>query len=317
MDAFRWYLTEQSNLWLGAAVAVMTLTLFTLGYIFLSWYRPSEHLPKISRRIQFLWILTCVFLVSMRLSYKILLVYIAFISFLALKEFLSITPTRRSDRRVLFCAYLAIPLQFFIIWMGWREAFILFVPAYVFLLLPIIMIMMGETHGFLKAWSMLGWGILTTVCSLGYLAYLLVLPVERYPVAGGGGLFLFLVGLAQIAHAAQYYFGKRFPHPRLSLRVSKTRNWASLIGSTLVCIPLAWVGGPFLTPFSAPLSALIGALIAVGSFIGYIILSAIKGDLQLTDRGSMTPGRGGVLNRIDAFVYTAPLYFYIVASLYY
>lgn len=317
MNGFTWYFSEQSNLWIGAMVAVLTLTLFTIGYMLISWYRPSDHLPKISLRIQFLWMLTLVFLLSMRFSYRILLVYIAFLSFLALKEFLSITPTRRSDRRVLFCAYLAIPLQFFIIWMGWREAFIIFVPVYVFLLLPIIMVMLGETHGFLKAWSMLGWGILTTVCSMGYLAYLLVLPAERYPVAGGGGLFLFLVGTAQISYASQYYFGYHFNHPRLSLKVSQTRNWASLAGSILVCTPLGWVGGPFLTPFSAPLSALIGGLIAMGGFIGYIIISAIKGDLQLLDRGSMTPGHGGVLSRIDAFVYTAPLYFYIVASLYY
>jgi predicted CDP-diglyceride synthetase/phosphatidate cytidylyltransferase len=47
----------------------------------------------------------------------------------------------------------------------------------------------------------------------------------------------------------------------------------------------------------------------LGGFVGYVVLPAIKGDLQLKDRGAMTLGRGGILNRIDAIIYTAPLYF--------
>jgi len=291
---------------------IVLLALVSAGYLILRWRRPSQNLPKVGYRIRFLWALTVAFVLAMVYSYKILLVYIAFIAFLGLKEFLSITPTRRADRRVLFWAYLAIPMQFFLIWMAWYEAFVVFVPIHVFVVLPIVMVIIGETRGFLRAWSMLGWGILTTVFSLGFLAFLLVLPAEGNPPSGGGGLFLFLVGMAQIDHAAQYYFGKRFAHPALSLKVSTTRNWASLVGSILLSAPLAWLVGPRLTPFTPWESVAVGAIIATGSFVGYIILSAIKGDLQLKDRGSMAPGRGGVLNRIDTFVYTAPLYFYLL-----
>jgi phosphatidate cytidylyltransferase len=60
-----------------------------------------------------------------------------------------------------------------------------------------------------------------------------------------------------------------------------------------------------------------GAIIAAGAFVGYIILSAIKNDLQLKDRGEMTPGRGGILNRIDAFVFTAPLFYYLLVQWHY
>ncbi|MEZ4709421.1 MAG: phosphatidate cytidylyltransferase [Caldilineaceae bacterium] len=298
------------------AVAFLLLLLFvTIGYVILSWCGQWPGLPKIGSRIEFLWVLTTVFWAAILINPKLLVLYIAFIAFLAFKEFLSITPTRRADRRVLFCAYWVIPIQFFCIWRGWREAFIIFVPVVVFLILPMIMVIVGETRGFLRAWSTLGWGIITTVFSLGFLAYLLVLPLPTASPASGSGLFLFLVGLAQLNHAAQYYFGKRFADPRLSLKVSTTRNWASLVGSLLVTAPVAILIGPRLLYFSAPVNLLLGVLISVGGFIGYIIISAIKGDLQLKDRGSMTPGSGGVLNRIDAFVYTAPLYFYIVSFL--
>ena len=311
----RLFVTEP-DLAIVAVAFLLALLIVTIGYLMLRWRGQWAGVPKIGSRIEFLWVLTTVFWLSILISSNLLILYIAFIAFLALKEFLSITPTRRADRRVLFCTYWVIPIQFFFIWRGWREAFVLFVPVFVFMILPMIMVIVGETRGFLRAWSTLGWGTITTVFSLGYLAYLVVLPRPMSSSASGHGLFLYLVGLAQLNHAAQYYFGKRFSDPRLSLKVSTTRNWASLAGSMVVTAPVALLIGPPLLHFSAPINLMLGLLISVGGFIGYIIVSAIKGDLQLKDRGSMTPGSGGVLNRIDAFVYTAPLYFYIVSYLF-
>ncbi len=125
------------------------------------------------------------------------------------------------------------------------------------------------------------------------------------------------MGLAQINHAAQYFFGKRFLDPRYRITVSQTRNWMSLVGSIVLTVPVAWVVAPLLTPFSRWEAVAISVIISAGAFIGYIILSAIKTDLKLADRGTVVPGRGGVLNRIDTFVYTAPLFFYIVTNFYY
>ena len=168
----------------------------------------------------------------------------------------------------------------------------------------------------MSAWSSIGWGIITTVYSLGFLAYLVILPETIYNPAGGLGLFLFLLAMAQVNHTAQYAFGRLFPSPKLSLKVSQTRNWASLIGSILISIPVAFFLAQPLTPYGGLLGSGIGMIIAVGAFIGYIILSAIKHDLQIRDRGTMTPGQGGVLNRIDTFVYTAPLFYYLTVQLY-
>lgn len=303
---------------------VMVTTVFTTVlaiisglYAYQSWYKPTPGLAKIGSRISFLWWTLAIFVLAILYSYKILIFYIWLMAFLALKEFLSMTPTRRADRRVLFFAYLALPIQFILILLHQKDLFVVFVPIHVFLVLPIIMVLSGETKGFLQAWALLGWGIITTVYSLGFLAYLLVLPVAKSPTVGGSGLFLFLVGLAQLNHAAQYVFGKRLSSPQLSLKVSTTRNWASLFGSMVVSIPAAMILAPWLTPFAQLEAALMGALIAIGAFIGYIILSAIKGDLQFKDRGTMTPGRGGILNRIDTFIYTAPLFYYLVHLLHF
>jgi len=296
---------------------ILLLVAVTLGYWLLLWFRPSENLLKIGSRIAFLWVVTLVFVLALLYSPKILVLYIWFIAFLALKEFFSMTPTRRADRRVLFCAYLSLPIQFILILLERRNAFIMFAPIHVFLILPMVMVLIGDARGFLRAWSTIGWSIITTVYSLGHLAYLVVMPLNASAPAGGSGLFLFLVGLSQITHAAQLLFGKLFPDPRLSLKVSQTRNWASLLGSILVTTPIAWLMAPLLTPFTPLQAAIMGVIIAVGAFVGYIIFSAIKMDLQIKDRGAMTPGHGGVLNRIDTFIYTAPLFFYLVMAWHY
>lgn len=308
---------DQPGLTLMTNAVSALLVLATVGYWGLQWRNPSPSLAKVGSRIGFLWGMTFFFVLGVLFSYKILVVYLWFIAYLALKEFFSITPTRRADRRVLFCTYLAVPIQFIFILLGWQQAFVLFVPVYVFLVLPMILVFSGETRGFLKAWSLMGWGIITTVYTLGYLAYLLVLPAATNPTVGGSGLFLFLVGLAQLSYVAHFAFGKLFDQPRWRFAVSTTRNWISLLGSMVITIPVAWQAAPWLTPLTPSEAVSMGIIISVGAFVGYIILSAIKNDLQLKDRGEMTPGRGGILNRIDAFVYTAPLFYYLVVQWHY
>lgn len=272
-------------------------------------------MDKIGERIRYLWTFYVILLLALITSHKLLIPYVAFLSFLGLKEYLSITPTRRADRRVLLLAYLAIPIQYFFIWVDWYPAFIAFVPTYLLLIIPLCMVIIGETEGFLNANSIISWGIVTMVYGVGHLAYLLLL---RAPVAnevGGIGLFLYVVILAQISHAAQYVFGKTFIDPRWQFKVTRTRNWASLVGSIAIAMLLSWLIAGRLTALSPLQSLLAGALIAAASFVGYVTMTAIKTDLQLKDRGTMTPGHGGVMNRIDTVIYSAPIFFHMARYL--
>ncbi len=316
MDRLIQLLHSQPNLNFVTGAMVAVLVLATGGYVWLTWRRPTYGLAKIGACMRFVWVMAAMLLLALAYSYKILLIYIAFLAFQGLKEYLSIMPTRRVDRRVLFWAYLSIPFQFALIWSGWYRASLFFMPIYVFIILPTCMIIGGEMRGFLKAWSMLGWGLLSIVFSLGCLAHLLVLPATEATPTGGLGLFFYLMLLIQLNYMTQFYFGRRFAYPKLSLKVSAIRNWASLAGSLLVIIPAAWLAAPLLTPFMMIESIMVGLLVAVGGFVGYVVLSAIKGDLQLKDRGAMMLGRDGILNRVDAIIYTAPLYFFLVSYLY-
>ena len=91
------------------------------------------------------------FSIAITLNTTTAVVFFGFLSFLALKEFLSLIPTRRADRRVLFWAYLSIPLQYYWVGTAWYGMFIIFIPVYIFLLLPTRSVLIGETRDFLRA----------------------------------------------------------------------------------------------------------------------------------------------------------------------
>ena len=76
---------------------------------------------------------------------------LGFLSYLALKEYFSLIPTRLADRQVLLWGYLAILLQYLWIYIGWYGMFLIFIPIYMFLFLPMRMVLIGETQGFLNA----------------------------------------------------------------------------------------------------------------------------------------------------------------------
>ncbi|WP_457675082.1 phosphatidate cytidylyltransferase [Thiolapillus sp.] len=278
---------------------------------------PDRDFRELAQRVNSWWIMVSVFSAAMVLSRSISLVFFAFVSFLALKEYLSMIPTRRADRRVLFWAYLAIPVQYFWVGVEWYGMFIVFIPVYLFLFLPMRMVIIGETRDFLRAAGTLHWGLMTLVFSISHLAFLLVLPAGGNPVAGGAGLVLYLVFLTQFNDVAQYLWGKALGRHRVIPRVSPNKTWEGFLGGLATTTVLALVLAPLLTPLDWPRALMAGLLIGLGGFIGDVTISALKRDIGVKDAGNLLPGHGGILDRIDSLTYTAPLFFHFVHYLYY
>jgi phosphatidate cytidylyltransferase len=195
--------------------------------------------------------------------------------------------------------------------------FIVFIPVYVFLLLPMRMVLIGETKDFLRAAGTLHWGIMTLVFGLSHIAYLLVLPEENNPGAGGAGLVLFLVFLTQFNDVAQYLWGKMLGRHKIIPKVSPNKTWEGFLGGVVTTTGLALLLAPWLTPMAWPMALAAGALISVAGFIGDVTISALKRDIGLKDTGTMLPGHGGILDRIDSLTYTAPLFFHWIFYFYY
>lgn len=264
-------------------------------------------------RINSWWVIAGVFTVAIVAHRTASIVFFAFVSFLALKEYLSLIPTRRVDRRVLFWAYLTIPIQFYWVALEWYGMFIIFIPVYVFLLLPLRMIAIGETDGYLRAVGTLHWGLMTMVFSLSHAAFLLILQRPDAPAdLPGPGLVLFLVVLTQLNDIAQFIWGKSLGRRKVVPQVSPGKTWAGLLGGVATTGLLACVSGPFLTPMNSLQSICAGLIIGVGGFAGDVSLSALKRELGVKDSGSLLPGHGGILDRVDSLTYTAPLFFHFV-----
>ena len=271
---------------------------------------------ELSDRLRTWWVILLLFAGALVLGTTASLVFFACVSYLALKEYFSIIPTRRVDRGLLLLAYAAVPIQYYWIAIGWYDLFIIFIPVYMLLLLSAHMVFSGHAEGFLKAIGTLHWGMMVTIYALSHAAYFLAFPPSVNPIAGGPGLILFLVFLTSFNDVAQYVWGKCFGRRKLSPQISPNKSWEGAIGGVATTMVVAMGLAPYLTPHAMLMAALAGALISISGIFGDLTVSAMKRDLGIKDTGSCLPGHGGILDRVDSLVFTAPLYFHFINYVY-
>ncbi|MGI9332185.1 MAG: phosphatidate cytidylyltransferase [Gammaproteobacteria bacterium] len=297
---------------LGAIFAMLVLSSITVHTLEL--LRKERDYTEVSLRVSTWWVMIVVFAIAISVHPKATVGLFGLISFLALKEYLSLVPTRRADRRVLLWAYLSIPVQYYWIGSDWYTMFLIWVPVYVFLGLPTIMVLVGETKGYLTAAGRLFWGVMTTVFSLGHAAYLVMLPGTP---GEGAGLLLYLVLLTQLNDVAQFIWGKTVGRRKVIPRVSPGKTVGGLLGGVLTTTVLGVLLAPLLTPLPPHHALFAGLIIGLGGFVGDVTVSAVKRDLGIKDFGALLPGHGGILDRVDSLTYTAPLFFHFVRYLHY
>ncbi len=308
-------LTSNSATFLSGIFALLVIA--GLIVAILRRLHPQRDYTELTARVRSWWVMAGVFAAAMALSPTLSLIFLGLVSFLALKEYLSLVPTRRADRRVLFWAYLAIPVQFWWVAIGWYGMFIIFIPVYLFLLLPLRMVVIGETAGFLYAAGSLHWGLMLSVFNLSHMAYLLVLPAANNPAGGPAGLVLFLMFLTQFNDVMQYVWGKTLGRHKIIPKVSPKKTWEGFLGGIATTTLLAWLLAPLLTPLSGWEAPAAGLLIGLAGFVGDVNISALKRDLGVKDSGNLIPGHGGVLDRVDSLTFTAPLFFHFLYYLHY
>lgn len=301
------------------------LTLLAVSYTTAKLYLPNDTPLKqeVLLRIRtWCWIvafLIPIFLLSSPYPYILL----GLLSFLAFKEFITLSPSRAEDRWAFLWAYIAIPLQYFWAAIGWYGMFIIFIPVYLFLLIPTRLVLSGHPKGFLRSTATLHWGLMTTVFSLSHMAFLLALPPQDNHgwSVNGASLVFFLIFLTQINDIAQFIWGKRFGKRKILPLVSPKKTWAGFLGGVATTVVLCLILAPLFTPLygwrepsfiSFGQIILIGLVVGVFGFIGDVVMSAIKRDIGVKDTGTMLPGHGGLLDRLDSLTFTAPLFFHLI-----
>ena len=271
----------------------------------------SSGIDNLNARIKAWWVMIGLLALAFWLGEFGIILLFALVSLQCLREFISLTHTRRGDHQALvWCFFIFLPLQYVFIAMNWYGLFSIFIPVYAFLLLPITALLGSDTTRFLERAAKMQWGLMICVYCLSHVPALITLEIPGY-AQRNALLIAFLVLTVQSSDVFQYVWGKLLGKHKISPEISPSKTMEGLIGgvltSTAVGAALWWI-----TPFNPWQAALIALVINIMGFFGGLVLSAVKRDRGVKDWGSLIEGHGGMLDRVDSISFSAPIFFHIV-----
>lgn len=269
-----------------------------------------EMVDNISSRIRAWWVMAAVFAVSVTTGAAGSILLFALISLLALREFVTVAPTRPSDHRALFwCFFIVTPVEYALIWIGWYGLFSILIPVFVSMLVAVRTALAGDTERFLERTATTQWGLLICVYFVSHVPALLMLRIPSYE-GQNAKLIFFLVLVVQISDVLQFVWGKTIGRRRIAPSISPNKTWEGFIGgalsATVVGTAIWWA-----TPFALLQAAAMALVITAMGFAGGLIMSAIKRDRGVKDYGALIDGHGGILDRIDSLCFAAPVFFHL------
>lgn len=298
--------------WLSLGIAGVLVVATVIGQLLArrAGPEPNAVIVNLNQRIFAWWVMVGLIAVAFLCGKAGVILLFAFASFAALREFLTLTPTRLGDHWALLAVFIvALPVQYYLIWIEWYGLYSIFIPVYGFLFLSIIAVVAGDTTRFLERIAFVQWGLMICVFCVSHVPALLTLDIPGY---NGKQLLLiaFLVIVVQGSDVLQYIFGKLLGKRKVAPSLSPSKTWEGLIGGSLSATALGtalW----WITPFSPLQAGLIAYIICMMGFLGGLVMSAIKRDRGVKDWGRMIEGHGGMLDRLDSVIFAAPIMFHV------
>jgi phosphatidate cytidylyltransferase len=270
---------------------------------------------NLAARVHAWWIMVAVFAAAMLTGGIGSILLFALVSFLALREFVTLTPSRRGDHRALFLVFfLILPIQYYLLWIQWYGMFVIFIPVYAFLIIPVRIAAAGDTEHFLERTAKIQWGLMVCVYFVSHAPALLTLEIPGY-IGQNAKLLFFLVTVVQMSDVLQYVWGKSLGKHPVATQVSPSKTVEGLVGGVLSATALG-AGLWWITPFTPWQAALMSLAITLAGFFGGLVMSAIKRDRGVKDYGTTIAGHGGVLDRIDSICFSAPVFFHLTRYFY-
>ncbi|MDX1919491.1 MAG: phosphatidate cytidylyltransferase [Candidatus Caenarcaniphilales bacterium] len=304
-----------------ATIVFFILVSSTIVVFLLTKLKKDIDFSELAQRVRSWWVMAVVFFLLLFINPKLSIVIFGFVSFLALKEFYTLIHSRMSDLHILLWAYLVVPIQYYWILSDWKAMFFIFIPVYIFLFIPIRNVITNSPNDMVESMAKVQWGLMAFVYCISHIAALMMLKPNGSLPEGGLALLLYLVFLTEINDVLQYISGK-LPGKRIfgdimflpSISPKKTIEGliGGIIGTALVACSLkSLIGGNIV------FALLSGIMISVIGTIGDLVMSAVKRDVGVKDSSSLIPGHGGIIDRIDSLVYTAPIFFHLVSFFFY
>lgn len=299
-------------MWMLGAVLALLVTASIIGWVMARGAGPEKKsgVANFNARTRSWWVMVGIFALTLYLGHWTTVVLFFFLSFLALREFITLNETHGCDHKVLFwCFFVILPIQYLLVGIHWYGMASIFIPVYGFIFIPIRKVLTGETKDFLATTAKIQWGMLVCVYFVSHMPMIMTLPIKSW-AGGNGPLLFFFVACAQASDVFQYCWGKMCGRRKIAPKLSPNKTVEGTLGGIATTILLA-VGMSFVTPFNPWQAALMALLICFAGFFGGLVMSAIKRDLGAKDWGNSISGHGGVMDRIDSLCFAAPLFFHL------
>lgn len=235
------------------------------------------------------------------------------VAFLALREFITLTHTRRADHRSLLLAFFVVlPIQFGLAGAQRLDLFVVFIPVYTFLAIPVVSAFGDDPQRFLERTAKIQWGIMVCVYGMSHAPALLLLV---FPGFDGYGAFLvfFLVAVVTAAYIAQEAASRRLRAMPVARHISRSFSWRGwLLGGLaagVVGALLFWA-----TPFKPGQALAMGFITGACGTLGDFVMKALKRDAGVRHWGgkASVTGAVGLLDRVAPLCFAAPVFFHSV-----
>jgi phosphatidate cytidylyltransferase len=274
--------------------------------------RGRASMVNLQERIWSWWVMCLILFGCLYAGRLPLIVLFALISFFALREFITLTYTRRADHRTLFWSFFVIvPLQYWLVADGWYGLFSILIPVYAFAFVAMRGALAGDSRHYFERTAKIQWGLMLCVYSVSHIPFLLNLEIPTHPEYDGRLLILWCLIVVQSSDVLQYVWGKTLGRHKIAPALSPNKTIEGFAGGTVsaALIGMALVG---LTPFTLWEALGLAYCLCLLGFVGGLIMSAIKRDAGIKDFSNFIPGHGGVLDRIDSLCFSAPVLFHVV-----
>ena len=272
---------------------------------------PNAVVDNLNDRIRAWWVMVVLMGLALIGGKTGVTLLFGFCSFAALREFITLTDTRRADHWALATAFFVVlPVQYYLIWIEWYGLYSIFIPVYAFLLMPIIAAARGDTDHFLIRIAEVQWALMICVFATSHVPALLSLDIAGYE--GRNVLLIaFLVIVVQISDVLQYVWGKLLGRTKIAPKLSPSKTVEGFVGGALSATAVG-AGLSWMTPFTPLQAAFLALVIVLMGFFGGLVMSAIKRDRGVKDWGHLIAGHGGFIDRLDSVVFSAPIFFHLV-----
>jgi phosphatidate cytidylyltransferase len=305
---------DATLMWLFGAVLFALIIFNSAGSILKNRRRREtvrSTIDTLNARIRAWWKMCFIFGLSILLGRIGALVVFAAISFLAMREYMTLVPTRRGDHRTLFWSFFVImPLQYYLVGAQRYGLFSIMIPVLAFIFVPTSIAIAGDTSNFLERSAKIQFGLMVCVYCLSHAPALLLLNIPGF-AGHNARLLLYLGFVDQMSDLLQYVWDKLIGKHKIAWRVSPNKTWEGFAGgvvsATGIGAALWWA-----TPFTPLQSAGMSFMICLLGFAGSLVISALKRDIGIKDFGVVIEGQGGILDHVDSLCFAAPIFFHLV-----